>query len=161
MTTPKELQELYKQGINITELLRKEQHLERNTDKVIEVAYDLQTGSYIAAMDRPNMAAYNEKYTAEIAKTLLSLCNPVSVLEAGVGEATTLAGVLQKMGRDIEGFGFDLSWSRVAYAKRWLESKGLSHVKLCTGNLFQIPFSDNSIDLVYTSHSIEPNGGNE
>jgi uncharacterized protein YbaR (Trm112 family) len=32
---------------------------------------------------------------------------------------------------------------------------------LCTGNLFNIPFADNSIDIVYTSHSIEPNGGKE
>jgi len=161
MTTPRELQELYKQGVNITELLRKEQQLDRNTDRIIEIAYDLQTGSYIAAMKRPEMAAYIEKYTEEIVKILLSLGPPVSILEAGVGEATTLSGVMQKLGSGVDGFGFDLSWSRVAYGRRWLESKGLPAVMLCTGNLFQIPFADNSIDVVYTSHSIEPNGGNE
>jgi uncharacterized protein YbaR (Trm112 family) len=161
MTTPRELNELYKNGVNITELLRKEEQLDRNTDRIIEIAYDLQTGSYIAAMERPEMAAYIEKYTEEIVKVLLSLGPPVSILEAGVGEATTLSGVMQKLGSGVDGFGFDLSWSRVAYGRRWLESKGLPAVTLCTGNLFQIPFADNSIDVVYTSHSIEPNGGNE
>jgi len=161
MTTPRELKELYNNGVNITELLRKEQQLECNTDKIIEVAYDLQTGSYIAALDRPEMAAYMEKYTEEIVKTLSLLGTPVSILEAGVGEATTLAGVMQKLGSGVAGYGFDLSWSRVAFGKRWLDKKGLSDVTLCTGNLFQIPFADNSIDIVYTSHSIEPNGGNE
>jgi hypothetical protein len=34
-------------------------------------------------------------------------------------------------------------------------------VTLCTGDLLSIPFLDNSIDVVYTSHSIEPNGGAE
>jgi SAM-dependent methyltransferase len=82
-------------------------------------------------------------------------------LEAGVGEATTLSGVLQLQKADVGGFGFDLSWSRVAYAKRWLQSQGVLNTTLCTGNLFHIPFASNSIDVVYTSHSIEPNGGNE
>ena len=107
------------------------------------------------------MEKHKSEYTSEIAKTILSLCKPVSILEAGVGEATTLSGVLQNMGSDVSSYGFDLSWSRVAYAKRWLLSKGVDTTTLCTGNLLRIPFADNSIDVVYTSHSIEPNGGNE
>lgn len=161
MSTPRELQALYKQGKNITQLLREELGLQQNTDEIIEIAYDLQTGSYIAAMKSAEMKKHKRNYTLEIAKTILSLCKPKSILEAGVGEATTLSGVLHGIGADVSGFGFDLSWSRVAYAKRWLLSEGLDNSSLCTGNLFHIPFADNSIDVVYTSHSIEPNGGNE
>lgn len=170
MITPRELKSLYEQGENVSARLRKEQGLQHNTDEIIEIAYDLQAGSYIAAMDSPEMEKYKVNYTSEIARIILSLTGlnsglrePMSILEAGVGEATTLSGVLQQLGIDVDvdGYGFDLSWSRVAYAKRWLQSQGVSDVTLCTGNLFHIPFADNSIDVVYTSHSIEPNGGKE
>ncbi|MBN1930575.1 MAG: methyltransferase domain-containing protein [Desulfobacterales bacterium] len=161
MSTPRDLQTLYEQGKNITKLLREEQGLQHNTDDIIEIAYDLQTGSYIDDMENAAMERYKKDYTSEIAKTILSLCKPTSILEAGVGEATTLSGVLENIEAEVSSYGFDLSWSRVAYAKRWLQSKSISNSTLCTGNLFHIPFADNSIDLVYTSHSIEPNGGNE
>lgn len=161
MSTPRELQALYQQGVNITQLLKNEQGLHRNTDEIIEVAYDLQAGSYISSLDNAQFSEYNELYTSEIANTILSLCEPVSILEAGVGEATTLSGVMRFLKADIEAFGFDLSWSRVAFAKRWLENQDVKKTVLCTGNLLNIPFADNSIDIVYTSHSIEPNGGNE
>jgi ubiquinone/menaquinone biosynthesis C-methylase UbiE/uncharacterized protein YbaR (Trm112 family) len=161
MYRPVELRALYEQGVNISRLLREDKGLQRNSDEIIEVAYDLQTGSYTAAMEDAAMAAIKAEYTSEIAKTILSLCEPMSVLEAGVGEATTLSGVLQHLASSLHRFGFDLSWSRVAYAKRWLERHRVSNVTLCTGSLLHIPFADSSIDVVYTSHSIEPNGGNE
>ncbi len=161
MTTPRQLKILYEQGKNITELLRKEKGLQHNTDEIIEIAYDLQSGAYIASMEDREIAKYNHNYTKEIARTILSLCEPETVLEAGVGEATTLAGVLNYFNPDLKSFGFDLSWSRLAYARKWLESQSKSNTTLCTGNLFHIPFADNAIDVVYTSHSIEPNGGNE
>lgn len=168
MISPRELKLLYEQGNNVSALLRKEKGLQNNTDEIIEIAYDLQAGSYVAAMDSPEVVEYKKNYTSEMARIILSLAGlnssslePMTMLEAGVGEATTLSGVLQQLTVDVSGYGFDLSWSRVAYAKKWLNTQGVSNVDLCTGNLFDIPFADNSIDLVYTSHSIEPNGGNE
>ena len=161
MITPRELKIFYEQGKNISLLLREERGLQHNTDEVIEIAYDLQTGSYIAAMENAEIAEHKRDYTSKISKTILSLCEPTSILEAGVGEATTLSGVLQHLKANVNSYGFDLSWSRVVYAKRWLQSQGVFNTILCTGNLFNIPFADNSIDVVYTSHSIEPNGGNE
>jgi len=161
MITPRELKQLYAQGQNISALLRKELNVNQNTQEIIEISYDMQTGSYIEAMNNEDMAKHKEEYTAEIASVILSLCNPMSVLEAGVGEATTLAGVLKHLGNDVSSYGFDLSWSRVAYAKDWLHRQGTTNAVLCSGDLFNIPFLDNSIDVVYTSHSIEPNGGNE
>jgi hypothetical protein len=88
--------------------------------------------------------------------------SPTSLLEAGVGEATTLARVLQSYGsKEIKAHGFDLCWSRVHKAREWLAHEGLSEVTLCTASLRRIPYADHSFDVVYTSHSIEPNGGFE
>jgi hypothetical protein len=161
MITPRQLKELYAKGQNIMEILRTEFSVPHNSPEIIEISYDMQAGSYISAMDNGKYAKYHEKYTQEIANTIISLCTPSSVLEAGVGEATTLSGVLKKLGIDVDSYGFDLSWSRIAYAKKWLGEKGLSNSVLCSGDLFNIPFADNSVDVVYTSHSIEPNGGKE
>ena len=161
MATPRELKQLFQRGENVSAYMRRQQGVQRNTEEIIEVAYDLQAGSYIDLMTDAAMAAFQKEYSDEIAKTILSLYNPVSILEAGVGEATTLSGVLPHLGTAVNSYGFDLSWSRVAYAKRWLADWGNTNTLLCTANLFHIPFSDNSMDIVYTSHSIEPNGGHE
>lgn len=161
MITPRELKKMYDQGQNISALLRKDLNVSYNTPEIIEISYDMQTGSYIEAMKNDDMAKHKEEYSAEIASVILSLCKPISVLEAGVGEATTLSSVLKQFGMMVSSYGFDLSWSRVAYAKEWLHTQGMTNTALCSGDLFNIPFLDNSIDVVYTSHSIEPNGGNE
>ena len=83
------------------------------------------------------------------------------MLEVGVGEATTLAGVITALGIDeISAFGFDLSWSRIAIGNSWLNENNVK-AKLFVGDMFNIPLDDNSVDLVYTSHSLEPNRSKE
>ena len=161
MTSPRQLKYLYEKGQNISSFLRHEMNQDHNTREIIEISYDLQTGSYISAMENKEMSKHKKEYSKEIARVILSLCEPKSILEAGVGEATTLSGVLNNLDNELNSYGFDLSWSRVAYANKWLHKEGISRTVLCTGDLFHIPFLDDSIDVVYTSHSIEPNGGSE
>jgi uncharacterized protein YbaR (Trm112 family) len=142
--------------------MREERGLLANTLEIIDVAYDLQTGSYIAATGDAGYAQRQAERTQEIARTLLALGRPASILEAGVGEATTLAPVVRAMGLPgIDCYAFDLSWSRVAYARRWLAQQGIAKSTLCTGNLVQIPFAESVADIVFTSGAIEPNRGAE
>jgi len=157
--TPRKLKELYKQGRNIMHILREQTDSDINTEEIIEVAYDIQAGSYISAMQNKNYAEFKENYSSEIAMVISSLCDVESVLEAGVGEATTLSGVMQNLESSVTAYGFDISWSRTAYAEKWLQQHNLNNYKLCTGSLLNIPLASNSIDVVYTSHSIEPNRG--
>lgn len=161
MKSPRELQALYREGANISAYLRKAYGVTANTADIIETSYDIQTGAYTRAAQQPTMVEHKRLYSGELAKTILNLCHPESVLEAGVGEGTTLSGVLDALPAGVQSYGFDLSWSRVAYARRWLDGRGHDEVRLCTGNLFNIPFADNSVDVVFTSHAIEPNGGQE
>ena len=124
------------------------------------ISYDLQTGTY--TQDVQANPGANEKWTAQIAKLLAPhLPDGGTVLEVGVGEATTLQGVLSHLGPKVgRALGFDISWSRLDEGRRWLDA-GKKDADLFVGDLFSIPLSDNSVDVVYSSHSLEPNGGRE
>lgn len=153
--------EKYKKGENISQLMRNTLNSEYNSSEIIEMAYELQSSTYIKSMKDKKSLEEKKLYTEELSKIILKFCEPKSILEAGIGEATTLSELMENFSNKTFFYGFDLSWSRVAYGNEWLKYKKLSSYNLCTGNLLEIPFLDDSIDLVYTSHSIEPNGGKE
>lgn len=132
----------------------------RNLPVATLIAYDLQAGSYVAGT-RANPEAKRRwcDWIAEFIRPLLPAGG--RLLEVGVGEATTLSGVLTALDNQVgESFGFDLSWSRVAEGQLWLKAHD-QQADLFVADLFHIPFADNSIDVVYTSHSLEPNRGRE
>lgn len=163
MLTPRELKMIFDQGgQNLMQALRVDTATSVNTEEIIKWSYDIQAGSYIEAQKNPGVAEEKRLYTEEIARLLLSVGPSQSIAEAGVGEATTLSGVMQNM--NLPGtyfYGFDLSWSRVAFAQALLKQRAAERVSLCMASLFHIPYASDSIDIVYTSHSIEPNGGKE
>ena len=124
------------------------------------VAYDLQSGTYVEGVRQ------NPEFNKTWCKQLADLIDPVlpdngSILEVGVGEATTLSGVLSELGDKVKrSYGFDISWSRIKVANDYLIEKSQKS-ELFVGDIFHIPLADNSIDVVYSSHSLEPNGGHE
>ncbi len=152
----------YANGQNITALLRRQKNTAVNTPEIIELAYDLQAGSYIAH------AAYNaentDQFNAEVAAILSQHCRPNdTLLDIGTGEMTTLSGVVPKMAlppRQV--LAFDISWSRLHH--------GLGHARQHMGGRFerlvpfvadmgQIPLPDKSVNVTTSSHALEPNGG--
>jgi len=156
----KKIKELFDSGANVMEHFRNQSNSRSNSIDAIKISYDLQAGTYIDAYK--NNRDFNALYTGTLAKLLEHLGNLQSVMEAGVGEATTLANVIEKMeNKPAFACGFDISWSRINYAKAFARSKHVDDQWLFTGDLFHIPLKDNSVDVVYTSHSIEPNGGRE
>ena len=70
------------------------------------------------------------KYTKRLSDIIKEFrCKKTSILEAGVGEATTLTSLLNQgdlVFKDI--YGFDISWSRVKFAKKFLKSRFQAHV---------------------------------
>lgn len=150
----------YERGENAMEYARQVAGTAGNSVAATLIAYDLQAGSYVAgARAKPE---YNSRWCTQLAGILDPLLtSQCSLLEVGCGEATTLAGVLQRLNSTPSyALGLDISWSRCNEGYGWLAEKKAS-ARLFVADLFNIPLEDESVDVVYTSHSIEPNGGRE
>jgi len=164
---PKDLHAAYKSGKNVSLLMRDRGGQSSNTEEIIETSYDLQAGSYIEGLESSKRIRLGKlEYVDTLAEVLSDLASCSSLLEAGVGEATTLAFVIKALNeRNLSPntvHGFDISWSRTAYARSFLNQHDLaSNTHLCVASLLHLPYQDSSFDIVYTSHSIEPNGGQE
>ena len=153
------IREVYGKGENMMELLRNT-NPGRNDIESIMISYDFQAGSYIKIASENS--DYMRCYTSAIIRELNCLGPYKSIMEVGVGEATLMSPLMQQLDPEnkLNKFGFDISWSRIRH--------GLDHalqhnqiLTLFTANLFDIPLPDNSIEVLYTSHSLEPNGGFE
>lgn len=155
-----DMRDAYRRGDNVMALARSLLGDSANATISTLVAYDLQAGSYIAEARR------SPDFMTRWCDQLAELLDPYiehdsTVLEVGCGEATTLAGVLARLGDRTPGaFGLDISWSRVDAGRRWLNDADVA-ARLFVADLFEIPLDDDAIDVVYTSHSLEPNGGRE
>ena len=125
----------------------------------IEIAYDLQSGSYIEALSQPDHARENAAWGQRVAGVLQEL-GVRSACEAGVGEATTLAAIARAAGSGITFAGFDISLSRLLFGRDYLHRQGVA-ARLFCADLLRIPLPDSAVDAVITNHGIEPNGGQE
>ena len=148
------------QNTNMMEWARNFSKNKTNSLQSTLISYDLQSGSYVAYTEKN--PKYNKIWGEQLAKFInLKLCDGDTLLEVGVGEATTLSSVFSNLKfKNIKLYGFDISWSRLYVAKNYLAKKNVT-ANLFVANLFNIPLADDSIDIVYTSHSLEPNGGKE
>lgn len=154
------IKEIYHKNQNIVGYLKSLEGREYNTVEDIMISYDFQTGTYINGYRYHT--EFKNQYVRYLADIIDNLGEYKSILEVGVGEATTLGPLLTVLKKQyIRYYGFDISWSRIKYAKEFLKELGKDEGSLFTGDLFSAPIKDNSIDIVYTSHSIEPNGGRE
>lgn len=103
---------------------------------------------------------------ADVIKQYLSEFDTVNLLEAGVGEATTLGAVLEQLPYEkiFRGgvYGLDASFSRLKVGKQFLKKEfNMQNVQLIMGDMLNMPIVNNACDIVYTVHACEPNGGNE
>lgn len=156
-----QLREIHAGGGNIMAAVREATGSTTNSAEAVKISYDLQSGSYSQAWSEPVYREKHDTYCAELAE-IISSFGPESVLEAGVGEATTLCSVVGKLPkRPSVVAGFDLAWSRIHFARRHAAGRGFDDFLLCTGQLEKIPFPDDSFDVVYTAHAVEPNHGRE
>ena len=152
----------YAEGRNVTELLRAQQGVTHNTSEIIEIAYDLQAGTYIESTEKN--AEFARLYSEELAAILQNHVRPSdTVLDVGTGELTTLSLLIRAL-KTPPGhlLAYDISWSRIY--------KGLEFAKQHMGPTFarftpfvadigQTPLLDKSVNVTISNHALEPNGG--
>jgi uncharacterized protein YbaR (Trm112 family) len=155
------LRRLYREGRNIMQFLREGRAGFGNDEAAILAAYDLQAGSYAAAMADPQVYARNLRTTGRLAAVLDRLGGD-SLLHAGTGEAKTLTHVAAQLARrPSRCFGFDISLSRLLHGRRYARAEGQGDLNFFAAAMSAIPVAGNAFDVVFTSHSLEPNGGRE
>ena len=155
----------YKNGRNVMATLRELLGTSANNDEIVEIAYDLQAGSYSAYVEQNR--GYWSEYSQELATILGRYIKPGErSLDVGTGELTTLSGVAPlAFAENSAIFACDISFSRIkvghSFVRSHLETQLADRVHPFVGNMFRLPFLDSSIDVVWTSHALEPNGGSE
>ena len=159
-----DLKKLYADGNNIIAHLNSKESSCMTPQEIIEIAYDIQSGSYtkkaLSEMERLNI------YAKEIFRMAGPLIAPNDViLDCGAGEITTLSALTAFLPPSIELIACDISLSRLRYGRKFADSymkEGLAKkLKLFVGDMLNLPLPDNSVDVVLTTHALEPNHGSE
>jgi len=157
----KKIRELYSKNRNISHYLRNKKKESNNSIETILYSYDLQGGNDYLRRNDSLIKTNNQKMANVISKTVSEL-GAMSFLEAGTGEGLIL-GLLDpnKIRNKPKILGFDLSLSRLLFAQKYLAEKKKNNSGLFSANMTNIPLPDNSIDIVCTVMSMEPNHGRE
>lgn len=156
----REIAALFDRGENVINRINAEEGTQQNSSSAILYSYDAQAGSYIEQLKDPAHRELKDKLGRYLA-SIIDPLRPSSLLDAGVGEATSLVPLLGHLQRKpVHVLGFDISLSRLLFARRHLAENG-REAALFTGTLDRIPLETGSVDVVVTIHALEPNHGQE
>lgn len=151
---------IYKKKKNVTEHLRNQHNVKNNTSEIIEIAYDLQAGSYIENTNKNRVN--QEKIAAVMASELNKFLFPQStLLDVGSGELTNLTLIINKLKNIRKVFAFDISWSRIFKGIKFFKDNTKNKTNLLhpfVADIKSIPLASNSIDIITSCHALEPNG---
>jgi len=139
--------------------------------KTVHAKYEKISGLYIKLhknINKLKFIAINEKnkiieckglitpYYGTCLKRLHEFFNLDSILEVGAGELTTLDNLLKKIKKKPKKVGaIDISFKRLLKGQNFFNKKNKKIDLLARADASQLPFPDNSFDMVYTVHVVE------
>lgn len=156
------IKQQWQNGTNITKFLQNMKGVDENSSEAIEIAYDLQAGTYIKILHE-NWDRHLEHNQERVEHLAAHLDGQLTFLDAGAGEFTNLT--LYFSNTQIEAkkiYACDISWSRVhTGVSFWNKNSRTSNYELIpfVADFKYLPFSSSSIDVISTGHALEPNGG--
>jgi hypothetical protein len=158
-----ELRQAYSRGDNVTQLLTNRNPSQARSE-IVEIAYDIQSGSYTKyALESPD---FLKRYAFEI----YDLAKPYIaehdvILDCGAGELTTLSALSEHLPAQCQLLACDISLRRLKVGRRFAERvmRGdlAKALRLFVADMVRLPLADSSVDVVFTSHVLEPNHGRE
>jgi hypothetical protein len=158
-----ELRQAYAKGENIMQILNaRYSHLSR--EESIEIAYDIQSGSY-TDIANSNLLRLRS-YAAEIGDLCCEyIFEGDTILDCGAGELTTLSALSQHLPDQARLLACDISLSRLRFGLRFAE-RFMRHdlavgLDLFVADMGSMPLAEDSVDVVFTCHALEPNHGRE
>jgi hypothetical protein len=161
--TINDLRKAYLQGLNIIQLLEDSGSCLERSD-IIEIAYDIQSGSYTeAAFADPKRL---KEYALELYRHCRPhLCESDLILDCGAGELTTLSALSHHLSNNSSLLACDISLSRLRAGQRFVNQEMKPQLarklQLFVADMVRLPLASGSIDVVLTVHSLEPNHGRE
>ncbi|HOJ38832.1 MAG TPA: hypothetical protein PK088_11675, partial [Ignavibacteriales bacterium] len=89
------IKEIYSSGGNIIQYLKNLNNQTQNTIEDILISYEFQAGSYTKDLSDNNN--FRKKFCSALAKIINNLLPINSIIEIGVGEATTLSYLIKQL----------------------------------------------------------------
>ena len=157
-----DLRNAFAKNENITKILSERSNMCR--EEVIEIAYDIQSGSYTDA------ALANLGRLEQYAHEIYDLCDGLihehdTILDCGAGELTTTSTLSKYLPSNTRLLACDISLSRLRvgrrFADRFMRNDIADQLNLFVSDMADMPLSDNSVDVIITTHALEPNHGRE
>ncbi len=157
------MKKAYAEGKNVTVSLREQLNLDKNTPEIIELAYDLQAGTYINRYEKDK--TQDLLFASEVGDLFKShISSTDSLLDIGTGEMSVLSLIYENLPvKPKQIYAFDISWSRIYKGLKFLKKiMGESHKKVTpfVADIAKIPLLNKSINVTMSTYALEPNGGN-